>query len=173
MYQIGELILYGSSGVCKVEAIGKLDLPWVDKDKLYYTLCPIYQDGIIYAPIDTNVFMRPVVSYAEAQHLIDIIPSINEIEYHDYNYKFLKERYNELLKTQNCADLLKLIKTIYVKNNDTIKQSRPGHTDIKFMKRAEDLLYGEFAVALRIPKEKVRSYIEYRVKELEGESVNN
>lgn len=48
------------------------------------------------------------------------------------------------------------------------KQNRHlGQIDKKFMKRAEDLLYGELAAALDIPREDVLNYIQER---LEGET---
>jgi len=91
MYHVGDLIIYGNSGVCSVESIGKLDIRWINKSKLYYTLCPIYREGKIFAPIDTNLFMRPVITYEEVQHLIEIIPSINEIDCYNYDFRDLTE----------------------------------------------------------------------------------
>ncbi|MDD2568140.1 MAG: CarD family transcriptional regulator [Clostridia bacterium] len=41
MYQIGDLIVYGRNGVCRVENIGVLDVPSINKNQLYYTLSPI------------------------------------------------------------------------------------------------------------------------------------
>lgn len=40
MFQIGQLILYGNTGVCRVEAIGPPQLAAADKTKDYYTLAP-------------------------------------------------------------------------------------------------------------------------------------
>lgn len=36
MYQVGERIIYGGSGVCEVRAVGPLES--VGGDRLYYTL---------------------------------------------------------------------------------------------------------------------------------------
>ncbi|MDD4565639.1 MAG: CarD family transcriptional regulator [Eubacteriales bacterium] len=163
MYQIGDLIICGNNGVCRVESIGKLDLSWIDKNKPYYTLHPIYQPGKLYVPIDTSIYMRPIITYEEAQQLIDRIPVISGIDCTNQNPKLLKEHYRELLHTHKCTDLIKLIKTIYEKNID-IKNSGKhlGQIDSKYIKQAEDLLYGELAIVLNIPKEQVRDYIAYR-----------
>ncbi len=40
-----------------------------------------------------------------------------------------------------------------------------GQVDARFMKRAEDMLYGELSVALDIPKDQVQAYIGRRVHE--------
>ena len=47
MFQIGDLILYGGTGVCQVTKITRPNIPGVDKTKLYYVLSPLYQDGSI------------------------------------------------------------------------------------------------------------------------------
>jgi CarD family transcriptional regulator len=167
MYNIGDLVICGDSGVCRVEAIGKLDVPYIDRNRLYYTLSPIYRNGKIFVPTETKVFMRPVLTFSEAQRIIDLIPSIEEIDCLSSNHRVLKEHYNQLLLSHNCLDLIKLIKTIYTKNRINAQLGKqPGQIDIKFMKQAEDQLHGELAVALRIPREKVTGYIKNRVKVL-------
>ena len=43
MYEIGQLIVYGNEGVCRVEEIGTPKISGVDKHRDYYTLAPIYR----------------------------------------------------------------------------------------------------------------------------------
>ena len=127
MYQIGDLVIYGDSGACRVEAIGKLDVSYIDRSKLYYTLRPIYRDGKIYAPTETKVFMRPVLTFPEAQRIIGLIPSIKEIDCLSGNHRILKENYSQLLLSHNCIDLIRLIKTIYAKTSSVRNwESIPG-----------------------------------------------
>ena len=58
MYKVDDLIMYGGTGVCKVEAITRPDFEEPDENRLYYVLQPLYQSGTIYAPIDNDkVFM--------------------------------------------------------------------------------------------------------------------
>lgn len=76
MFQVGELIVYGGEGVCRVEAVGPITMSGVKSDKPYYTLAPLYRMGKIYAPVDTTVLMRPVLSRKEAEDLIRKIPEI-------------------------------------------------------------------------------------------------
>lgn len=164
MYQIGDLIIYGSQGVCKVDKIGIPDIPGIDKDRVYYTLCPIYQGNKIFTPVDTSVFMRPVITYTEAQKLICLIPSINENMKNCQNKKALEDHYHESMQTHECSDLVQVIKTIYSKKVIAVGQGKKlGQTDERFMKKAEDLLYSELSVALNIPKENVKKYIENKV----------
>ena len=70
MYEIGQLIVYGNEGVCRVEEIGTPKISGVDKHRDYYTLAPIYREGKVFTPVDSKVFMRPVITREEALALI-------------------------------------------------------------------------------------------------------
>ena len=163
MYQPGDMIIYGSTGVCRVEEITTPDFE-KDKNRQYYALEPVYQDGVIYTPVDTKVFMRPVITEEEANKLIDQIPTMQTEAYHNSVLRELEEHYNAYLKSHDCGDLLELGRSIYIKKQEMLSQHRKfGAVDERFMKRAEDLLYGELAVSLGIEKSEVSNYIANRV----------
>lgn len=164
MYQSGDMIIYGSTGVCEVMELTTPDFE-KDKSRLYYALKPKYQDGIIFTPVDTKVFMRPIITKEEADALIDRIPTMEAEAYHNKALRELEEHYNTYLKSHDCKDLLELAMSIYTKKKDLLSQRRKfGAVDERFMKRAEDLLDGEFAVALGIEKNQVGAYISGRVE---------
>ena len=167
MYEINDLIMYGSTGVCKVSDITKPDFAGSDEDKLYYVLEPLYQTGVIYAPVDNErVFMRPVITEDEAKDLIDQIPEIHTEIYKNSSMQQLTKHYQSILDTHGCRELLELTKSIHMKKIDASKHNRHlGQIDKKFMKRAEDLLFGEFAAALNISRDDVQRYIQNRLEE--------
>ena len=79
MYQTGDLLIYGSTGVCRVLSIDRRQdyVDGIKQDKLYYRLKPLHQGGVIYTPVDNSkVVMRPVISREEAEALIDTIPTL-------------------------------------------------------------------------------------------------
>lgn len=78
MFQAGDFIVYGSTGVCLVEKVGPVEIPGVSKDKLFYTLSPCYESkSKIFTPVDNQkVVMRPVLSREQALQLIDGIKEI-------------------------------------------------------------------------------------------------
>lgn len=164
MYQIGDLIVYGSTGVCRVEALETPRHRPGEEERQYYLLRPLYQDGTIRIPVDTKVFMRPVISREEAEKLIDAIPGMNAEVYHERNFTQLAAHYQEALGSHECSDLIELVMSIYAKKQDAESKKRKfGQVDARFMKRAESLLYGEFSVALGIPFDDVQGYIASRV----------
>ena len=163
MYQPGDMIIYGSTGVCQVKEIIAKEME-KGVEKPFYVLDPLYQDGVIMIPVETKVFMRPVITRQEALELIDRIPAMQPDAYHNSVLRELEEHYTGYLKSHDCGDLIELAMSIYAKKQDLARQNRKfGAVDERFMKRAEDLLDGELAVALGIEKSQVGAFISARV----------
>ncbi len=162
MFQIGDYIIYGSTGVCQVEEIGVPEnFSGADPSRTYYTLNPVYDVGYIYIPVDTTMFMRAVVNKEEARALVDGLAALEVEVFDSRNMKLLSDHYLATIQSHDCAQLLRLIKTVNTKARTAAANGkRPGQTDLRFLKRAEDLLYGEFSVALDMPIADVPSYIE-------------
>ena len=164
MYQKDDLIVYGSSGVCRVMEIGPLKGAGTKGKRDYYTLSPVFGSGVIYTPVDTTVFMRPVLSKEQVEELIDRIPTLEERECNVSNLRMLTEHYHAAFESHQCEDLLRLIKELYQRGQNSIKQGhRIGLTEMKYRKQAEELVHGEFSVALGIPYEEVEQYITARL----------
>lgn len=91
MFSIGSLIVYSGTGVCRVEAVGPP--PFDPGSKVeYYTLIPLQSTGTIYVPVDTKVFMRPILSREAAQELIRRIPEIQQAQLEHLDYRMLAQR---------------------------------------------------------------------------------
>lgn len=167
MYQVGDMLLYGSTGVCRVEELKEQVFPTTGEKRLYYVLRPLYEDCLISIPVDSDkVFIRPIISREEAERVIERIPQIHAQAYHSRVTRELSEHYEAILKSHNCDSLVELTMSIYVKKQELLEQKRKfGSVDERFLKRAEDLLFGELAAALDIPRDRVQSYIEEKVGE--------
>lgn len=168
MYQVEDYVVYGSEGVCKIEAIEKLDLLGRNEEKDYYIMQPIYRNGTVYTPVNTKVFMRPIISEEAANELIDSIPDVQAETGGPTNASILKDKYSKVLKGNDAEDLIHLIKSVAQKGRVAeSKNKKMGQTDKTYMRKAEDLLYGEFAVALDIPRKEVHTYIKNRLEQLQ------
>lgn len=165
MYQVGELILYGGTGVCRVADIVTKRFSRTEPEKDYYVLKPLYSSGTITTPVENDkVFTRPVISRDEAIALIDTIPSIHAEAYHNANLQQLESHYKNKLESHDCLDLLKLTMSTYQKKVEREKAKlKFGAVDRRYMERAENLLFGELAVALDIERDFVQNFIEDRL----------
>ncbi len=160
VFEIGEYVVCGNKGVCVVENITTLNISGVDRERLYYILKPLYMTGsTVYVPVDApEKSMRRVLKREEAQELIKGIPDVPLLVI--TNDKLTEQMYRECIKTNSCEELVKIIKTIYLRKQKRIQAGRKvTAVDAKYYHMAEDNLYGELAVALEMPKDEVEGYI--------------
>lgn len=160
MFKKGEYVVSGNKGVCIVEDITPLNISGVDKEREYYILKPVYMTGsTIYVPVDTaDGSLRRVLSREEADRLIRGIPEIPLITIS--NDKLLEQEYRGCMRTNDCAEWIRIIKTIYLRKQKRIAAGRKVTAlDAKYYRLAEDNLYGELAISLQLPRGEVEGYI--------------
>ena len=91
------------------------------------------------------------------------IRDFDDIEVDDYkcnSSQQLSQHYQSIMENHCCADLLAMTKSIYVKSMIAGRNKKHlGQIDKRYMKRAEDLIYSEIAVALDTNREDVERYI--------------
>lgn len=169
MFRKGEYVIYGNNGICCIKEIGvPRDTPLGDSGKEYYTLAPVFSSGKIYAPLDTKVFMRPILTKAEAEELILQIPEIRAEEVIGQDVRALGERYKGCLDTHRCEDLVRLIKTVYRKEKRLEENGKKlAKTEREYSKLAKELLHREFSMALEVPYDEVENYITEKVAALQ------
>ena len=163
MFQPGELIFYGRTGVCRVMQLEEID------GQAYYRLSPLYQSYTIRTPVNGKVFMRPVLTHAEADALIDQIPSVQAVPVECRALRELAEHYLTSINTHDAAALLAMLMSIHAKKQQALSAKRKlGAIDERFMKEGEALLFGELAVALDCAPDEVPKYIRARVSNNES-----
>ena len=113
MFSVGEKIIYGGEGVCTIEKIDGMNISGISKDKKYYYLTPLYRGGTIYAPVDTPVFMRNLITKEEALDFIEKIPDIEADVFSSVNIRLLSDHYQSIIESYKCEDLVKVMKAIY------------------------------------------------------------
>ena len=150
--------------MCVIDEIKVIETPHTGEAQQYYVIRPMFQDCKISVPVDTTVFMRPVISQAEAEDLVDSIPRVEVEPYYNSALRQLQEYYDAKINTHRCEDLLELTMSLHRKKLRMLEQKRKfGAIDERYMKRAEELLFGELAAALEIQRDEVRQYIEDRL----------
>lgn len=172
MFQIGEYIIYGANGVCKVKEIGNVKIGNHKSDKIFYTLEPVFSKGsTVYTPVDSEkVIMRRLITKEDAKKLID---DIDNIEFFWVsNDKQREQTFKEAIRKYDCREWIKVIKTLYLRKQERIAEGKKiTTTDEKYLHAAEENLYCELSMALEMPKDEIQEYIAIKVKSLEEESL--
>lgn len=161
MFSTGELIIYGSSGVYRVIDTGNISIKGCE-NRLYYTLEPVYGSGTSYVPVDTNVFMRRIMTADEANGLIDSIPNISGERFNSHSPRAIREHYSASMKSHDSTVLIGMIKELWEKSK-RVGISKMSRIEQQYMEQAEDLVYGELAVSLGIERDAVVDYIHARL----------
>jgi len=170
MFAVGDLIIYGTTGVCRVEEIAQRDLSGKGEKKLFYILQPVYQNCTISTPVDSGkVFMRPIISKQEAESLVAQIPQVQSLQLDGLSTRELTDLYEQAIQAHDCTRLVALVRAIHEKRESMLQQKRKfGALDERFFRRAEELLHGELAAALEMKKEEIPGYIAERIRATEN-----
>lgn len=160
MFKIGEYVVHGRNGVCKIDDITKLEISGADKDKLYYVLVPMKSEqSKVFYPVDNNrVTMRSVISKDQAEDIVNEIKSIEPLWIN--NERLREAKYKEAISSCDCVEWIRIIKTLHMRNKERAQQGKKiTYVDDRYLKEAKENLYEEFSIALDIEKDNVEQYI--------------
>lgn len=134
----------------------------IGKEDGYYKLVPVNDTSIKYkVPVDSN-FLKKVITKEEIDRLLLEIPEINTI---DLGEKQIEQEYKELMKSGTHEDLVKIIKTSYLRNQIRIlNNKRISEIDDEYFRRAEKYLYEEIGIVLNLSFENTKEYIINKLK---------
>ena len=161
MYKINDYIVY-KRDVCRIKEIKEK----YHNDTDYYVLTPITDTSLkINVPVD-NAQIRSLISTEEVEKLIKTIPSIKTI---NVDERLLENAYKDLLKTEKHEDLIKIIKTTYLRNkNRTDNNKKISEKDDSYFNLAERFLYSEFSIVLNKSYDETKKYVISEVTKLVG-----
>ena len=164
MYSIGDMVMYGSFGICKVTAIEKRD--FTGEEQEYYILKHINSEkNIFYVPTNNDAAlskMHPICSKAEVDELISHMNSEGLIWIDNDGKR--KEEYSRIIRNADKHEIIRLIKTLYLRRKELDESGKKlRSTDENYLSIAENMLFEEFAYALDIDRSEVVNYIEKHI----------
>ena len=159
MHKINDYIIYKRE-VCKINDI----LPKYYKDNDYYLLSPLSDNTLtIKVPIN-NKEIRSLITKKEIDKIINKIPNIIPV---DSDNKSLENIYKELLSSGTHEDLIKIIKTTYLRNKERLDNNKKTtDKDNYYFNLAEKYLYEEFQIVLNLAYDKAKEYVISKVEKL-------
>lgn len=167
MFQIGEMVVYGNSGVCEILDIATLEMDSAQKGKLYYKLVPKETGkGVIYSPVgNEKVKMRKLMTKKEAEVLMNEVSEINTLQITDEKQR--ERCYKEAMQSSDLKERIKMVKTLYWRKKKRLSEGKKiTAIDTKYLRMVEEMLYFELAVVLGLEKEQMEDYIIAREKDL-------
>lgn len=144
MFNPGDAVVYGNSGVCIIDDI-RLE-EFLGKKEMYYILKPVFIKGsTIFCPVNNvKITMRGVVSKEDIAHLLNDDSAV----FDSWNENELKRRelFSATLKKCDIKETAALVRILLKKKADIEDCGRKFHvSDEKILSDAEKTLFGEIA----------------------------
>ena len=165
MYCIGDQVIYGVHGVCRIVAE---DCRSVDRKQLnYLVLEPEGQTGARYlVPTHNAVVMgklRKILTAEEMEALLcsDTVRSAEWIR--DDNQR--KQIYRDLVSGGDRISIMRMVHLLYTYKAEKFVAGRKFHQcDDNFLRDAEKLLTGEIAISMGMTHDEARTYLREKLK---------
>lgn len=165
MYQVGEQVVYGIHGVCRVVEIEERV---IDRKRMsYLVLEPEGQTGSRYlVPTHNEAAMaklRPMLTAQEMESLIHADEVRQGTWIADENRR--KQTYRELIGSGDRAALMTMVHTLYVHKAAQSAAGKKFHQcDDNFLRDAEKLLSSEIAMVMGLEQDSARTYLRQQLK---------
>lgn len=165
MFRVGDRVVYGTTGVCRIADIRAESFGGATAQE-YYILKP-WADArstIYVSTADTDLLskMRHLMTKREISSLMKSMADEGAAWISDDRAR--NDDYSAKIRTGDRREFVKLIRTLYLENEKRKETGRKlSQADTKIMDLAERLLHEEFAAVLGIKVEDVVSFIQERV----------
>ena len=160
MFDIGDYIVYGHNGICRVLDITHPDISGVDTDRLYYVLMPEKTKGSrLFCPADDdNISIRRVINEQEAKEIISASKGVEPLVIENDRMRDIS--YKNAMKSSDLMQWIKVIKTLLIRKRERENLGKKiTATDERYLKLAQEGLYSELALATGLGKEKIQEII--------------
>ena len=153
MLKKGEVVVYGSRGLCMLKDIA---IP----PFLYYQLSSASdKSAVLYVPVDGGEDkMRDVISEEEAKELMDHLEEMDSLSVS--TGKKAEAEIAEVVKRNDAPEMLALVKGLYkLRIERTQNGKKLASMNERYLSLSEKLLYPELAFALKTEVDKVKKTV--------------
>lgn len=166
MYHIGDQVVYGVHGVCRVV---DQEERLVDRKRLtYLALEPVGQDGSRYlVPTHNEAAMSKVKHMLSKEELAAMLES-QEVRADGWikDENLRKQTYRELISSGDRARLMQMVRTLYRHKASQAAAGRKVHLcDDNFLRDAEKLLLSEVSIVMDMDNDQAKQYLRGKLKE--------
>ena len=159
-YQVGEIVLYGTEGICRV--LGTEEKRFGSEALTYYALESVGKGSRIFVPFANEALIKRIRRPQTAdsmQSLLEDVQSIEDLDWHE-NDRERKTYHMGIVANGGTKELLQLIKTI---QNRRVAMQQAGKrlyaTDDRVCKEALTLLIAEMTVSLSVNEEAAKQHL--------------
>ena len=160
MYQVGQQVVYGIHGICKITDV---ETKIVDRKKIpFFVLEPLSQPGArFYVPAENPAALAKLSTLLTQQELESLLASVDKSKkawVPDENRR--KLRFRELLASGDRKAILEMICALHIHKDEQAEKGKKFHLcDENFLHDGEKLLCSEIAFVLNISKQEAENWL--------------
>ncbi|MBQ8351917.1 MAG: CarD family transcriptional regulator [Clostridia bacterium] len=155
MKTVGELVVYGANGVCRIEDIR--DESFTGSARRYYILKPITEAGNsrIFVPTDNEKLVGDMKKLLQPAELFSLVAAADPFDMADWpsDGRSRSKLCRDILASGDREQLVRLIKTVFS------QKKTPSASEESVCFRAAIMLYQEFSLVLAIEKADVIPFV--------------
>ena len=151
MYSVGDYLVHPGQGVCQVQDV-------TSGSQAVYQLLPIGKRHPVHIsfPVANEARLRPVLSRAEAEQIINDYPTIEVECFQARNNSLEEEHYRTEMRQGSCRDSVRIVKTFRARIDElSARNKKPPVAYERILKEARERSCVELSVALGCTPEDV------------------
>ncbi len=160
MFTVGDRVIYGASGVCKITDIVENELTGVLRQ--YYLLSPVSSDkSLIYVPLNNEKLIQRMRKVPTPKELKKILAELKhaQLEWIDNNLE-RSERYHAVVNDGDIKENIKLLRTLYSRQCELLERGKQlPKSDERIYKECSKLLCSEFSFILDLEHSEILALI--------------
>ncbi|MDO4393663.1 MAG: CarD family transcriptional regulator [Bacillota bacterium] len=159
---IGELVSYGTNGLCTIENIEMMSMVSDEPEMPYYVLKPESSSlSTVYVPMHNEKLvsrMRKLLTPEEIKQMVS--DTVTEQIKWNNDRRYRNDSFHNILNNGVSKDMLLMIQCIEKRKEDlTVEGKKLPTTDTTTLKQAERLVSEEFSKVLGIDKDQIEDYV--------------
>lgn len=164
MYNIGDVVAYGTTGVCRIDSECEQKAKGIKRK--YLVLKPLHQlNSTVYVPMDNENLMGKLKKLLTKEDIDGIISAAADEETQWItNESERTSKFREIIKSGDRFQLMQMVRVLYKKQRERFAKGKRLHaSDEMLFREAERLLFDEFAVVLGISTDQVFEFISQKL----------
>jgi CarD family transcriptional regulator len=162
VFNVGDLIMYSTHGICQIDEV--CEKTYLDVTKNYYVLHPLNNNRLkISTPVDNDkVMMLEIMDKERAEAILESfkLPGIEWIE----NNKERNKVYSDIVNSGNREEISKILSTLKRKNQEAIDDKvKFVDQDKVLLTSVQNILFSELAYSLDVSTDSIFELVDKNI----------
>ena len=161
-FVIGELVSYGTNGICTIEKIEMMSMVSDEPEMPYYVLKPEGNSAsTVYVPLHNEKLVSRMRKLLTAEEINQMLEATTR-EHIDWNNdrRYRNDSFHRILSNGVSKEMLMMIQCIEKRKEELINEGKKlPATDTTTLKQAEKLVSEEFSRVLGLDINQIESYV--------------